>query len=32
MVMEGKPEDNVMETSTIGLFDRHIKKATLHGL
>lgn len=25
MVMEGKPEDNCMVTSTIGLFDRHIK-------
>jgi len=32
IVMEGKPEDNVMETSTIGLFDRHIKKASLYGL
>lgn len=32
MVMEGKPEDNIMQTSTIGLFDRHIQKANLHGL
>lgn len=32
IVMEGKPEDNVMQTKTISLFDKHIEKATLHGL
>ena len=32
VVFEGKPEENVMTTSTIGLFDRHIPQANLHGL
>lgn len=30
--MEGNLEDNKMVTSTISLFDKHIKSATLHGL
>lgn len=32
VVLEGKPEENVMTTSTIGLFDRHIPQANLFGL
>jgi len=32
VVLEGKPEQNVMKTETINLFDHHIKKASLYGL
>jgi len=32
IVLKGQPEDNKLETSTINLFDKHIEKATLHGL
>jgi hypothetical protein len=32
VVLQGKPEENVMTTSTIGLFDRHIPSAKLFGL
>lgn len=32
IVMDGQPEENYMKTSTIGLFDRHIKSATLFGM
>ena len=32
MILEGKPEQNVLKTSTISLLDKHIERATLHGL